>query len=182
MGERVARRIRGLVIASEWLDNIPVDVAEMTPDGPRIMLVDPGSGAERPGPAAGPAEQEWLRRWWPLRHPGERAELGPSSLRRVGGSNPAAGRAGDHQALDFGLRHVPRADDQARPAREFQEHREEARGFFGLAHVNRFSGKGSSVAQGWSWTERRPDCCAALRAIAQSRTAELRVEAIMASG
>ena len=59
-------RIRGLVIASEWLDNIPVDVAELTPDGPRIMLVDPGSGAEQPGPAAGPAEQEWLRQWWPL--------------------------------------------------------------------------------------------------------------------
>ena len=69
-------RIRGLVIASEWLDNIPVDVAELTPDGPRIMLVDPQSGAEQPGPAAGPAEREWLRRWWPLQHPGERAELG----------------------------------------------------------------------------------------------------------
>jgi len=69
-------RIRGLVIASEWLDNIPVDVAELAPDGPRIVLVDPGSGEERTGPAAGPAEQEWLRRWWPLRHPGTRAEVG----------------------------------------------------------------------------------------------------------
>ena len=69
-------RIRGLVIASEWLDNIPVDVAELTADGPRIVLVDPGSGAERTGPPAGPGEQEWLRRWWPLQHPGDRAELG----------------------------------------------------------------------------------------------------------
>jgi SAM-dependent MidA family methyltransferase len=69
-------RIRGLVVASEWLDNIPVDVAELTPDGPRIMLVDPGSGKERAGPPAGPAEREWLRRWWPLCHPGDRAELG----------------------------------------------------------------------------------------------------------
>ena len=69
-------RIRGLVIASEWLDNIPVNVAEMTPDGPRIVLVDPRSGAERTGPPAGPAEQDWLRRWWPLHHPGDRAELG----------------------------------------------------------------------------------------------------------
>ena len=69
-------RIRGLVIASEWLDNIPVDVAELTPDGPRIMLVDPGSGAEQPGPPARPAERDWLRRWWPLQHPGDRAELG----------------------------------------------------------------------------------------------------------
>jgi SAM-dependent MidA family methyltransferase len=51
-------------------------VAELTPDGPRIMLVDPGSGEERAGPPAGPAEREWLRRWWPLRHPGDRAELG----------------------------------------------------------------------------------------------------------
>jgi len=69
-------RIRGLVIASEWLDNIPVDVAELTPDGPRIMLVDPGSGAEQPGPPAGAAERDWLRRWWPLQHLGDRAELG----------------------------------------------------------------------------------------------------------
>jgi SAM-dependent MidA family methyltransferase len=69
-------RIRGLVIASEWLDNIPVDVAELTPGGPRIVLVDPRSGAERTGPPAGPAEQDWLRRWWPLHHPGDRAELG----------------------------------------------------------------------------------------------------------
>ena len=69
-------RIRGLVIASEWLDNIPVNVAELTPDGPRIVLVDPRSGAERAGPPAGPAEQDWLRRWWPLHQPGDRAELG----------------------------------------------------------------------------------------------------------
>jgi len=69
-------RIRGLVIASEWLDNIPVDVAELAPDGPRIVLVDPGTGAEQAGPPAGPAERDWLRRWWPLRHPGDRAELG----------------------------------------------------------------------------------------------------------
>jgi SAM-dependent MidA family methyltransferase len=69
-------RIRGLVIASEWLDNIPVDVAELAPDGPRIVLVDPGTGAEQAGPPAGAAERDWLRRWWPLRHPGDRAELG----------------------------------------------------------------------------------------------------------
>jgi SAM-dependent MidA family methyltransferase len=69
-------QIRGLVIASEWLDNIPVDVAELTPDGPRIILVDPVSGAEQAGPPAGPAEREWLHRWWPLHHPGDRAELG----------------------------------------------------------------------------------------------------------
>ena len=55
---------------------MPLDVAELTPDGPRLMLVDPGTGAERPGPPPAGADQAWQRRWWPLRQPGERAELG----------------------------------------------------------------------------------------------------------
>jgi SAM-dependent MidA family methyltransferase len=71
-------RITGLVVASEWLDNIPLDVAVLTPGGPRIVLVDPATGAERDGPAASPAELSWLREWWPLRQPGARAELGHS--------------------------------------------------------------------------------------------------------
>jgi SAM-dependent MidA family methyltransferase len=69
-------RITGLVIASEWLDNIPLDIAELTPDGPRIVLVDTASGAERDGPAASPADLAWLGQWWPLREPGARGELG----------------------------------------------------------------------------------------------------------
>lgn len=69
-------RITGLVMASEWLDNIPLDVAELGRDGPRLVLVDTATGAERSGPAIAPAELAWLRRWWPLRHPGDRAELG----------------------------------------------------------------------------------------------------------
>jgi SAM-dependent MidA family methyltransferase len=68
--------ITGLVIASEWLDNIPLDVAELTPDGPRLVLVETGSGAERPGPPPRPADLAWSRAWWPLREPGDRAELG----------------------------------------------------------------------------------------------------------
>jgi SAM-dependent MidA family methyltransferase len=69
-------RITGLVIASEWLDNIPLDVAELGTGGPRIVLVDTVSGAERGGPDVSPADLAWLRRWWPLHHAGERAELG----------------------------------------------------------------------------------------------------------
>ncbi len=69
-------RITGLVIASEWLDNVPLDVAELGDRGPRLVLVDTATGAERCGPAIAPADLAWLRRWWPLRHPGERAELG----------------------------------------------------------------------------------------------------------
>jgi SAM-dependent MidA family methyltransferase len=68
--------ITGLVIASEWLDNIPLDVAELTPDGPRLVLVETGSGAERPGPPPRPADLAWSRKWWPLHAPGDRAELG----------------------------------------------------------------------------------------------------------
>src|SRR5262249_41618610 len=48
--------ITGLVIASEWLDNIPLDVAELTPDGPRLVLVETASGAERTGPPPRPAD------------------------------------------------------------------------------------------------------------------------------
>jgi len=68
--------ITGLVIASEWLDNIPLDVAELTPDGPRLVLVETGSGEERPGPPPSPADLAWSRAWWPLHTPGDRAELG----------------------------------------------------------------------------------------------------------
>src|SRR5215470_10788190 len=68
--------ITGLVIASEWLDNVPLDVVELTPDGPRLVLVETESGAERPGPPPRPADLAWSRSWWPLQAPGDRAELG----------------------------------------------------------------------------------------------------------
>ncbi|MDF5758924.1 SAM-dependent methyltransferase [Spongiactinospora sp. TRM90649] len=65
----------GLVICNEWLDNVPLDVVEGTPDGPRTVLVDPATGEERLGPAPCPDDLAWLARWWPLR-PGRRAEIG----------------------------------------------------------------------------------------------------------
>jgi SAM-dependent MidA family methyltransferase len=68
--------ISGLVIANEWLDNIPVDVVEQTPDGPRLVLVDPGTGEERLGDVPEAADLAWLERWWPLHEVGERAEIG----------------------------------------------------------------------------------------------------------
>jgi SAM-dependent MidA family methyltransferase len=75
-GASIPRQVTGLVMASEWLDNLPLDVAELGPDGPRLVLVDPATGAERLGPRPCPADLDWLRRWWPLRRPGERAEIG----------------------------------------------------------------------------------------------------------
>jgi SAM-dependent MidA family methyltransferase len=68
--------ISGLVVASEWLDNIPLDVVELTPAGPAVVQVDPGTGAERAGPPPGPADLAWLRDWWPPLTPGDRAEVG----------------------------------------------------------------------------------------------------------
>ncbi|MGW5104093.1 SAM-dependent methyltransferase [Streptomyces sp. NPDC004100] len=69
--------ITGLLFANEWLDNVPVDVAETDPAGvPRAVLVAP-DGTERLGePLEGPAA-DWLARWWPLpAEPGARAEIG----------------------------------------------------------------------------------------------------------
>jgi SAM-dependent MidA family methyltransferase len=58
------RGITGLLFANEWLDNVPVDVAEVGPDGvPRLVLVR-GDGAERLGEAVTGADARWLRTWW----------------------------------------------------------------------------------------------------------------------
>jgi len=70
--------ITGLVIASEWLDNIPLDVVELTAAGPAVVQVDTATGAERPHGQPGPADLAWIRDWWPLRACGERAEVGRS--------------------------------------------------------------------------------------------------------
>jgi SAM-dependent MidA family methyltransferase len=70
---------RALVIANEWLDNVPLDVAEVDANGvPRLVHVDPATGAERLGAAVSGADAEWLERWWPLTHagPGIRVEIG----------------------------------------------------------------------------------------------------------
>ncbi|REE97945.1 SAM-dependent MidA family methyltransferase [Thermomonospora umbrina] len=68
--------ITGLVIANEWLDNVPLDVVELTPSGPRMVLVDPATGAERAGPVPSDEDLAWVERWWPLRALGDRAEVG----------------------------------------------------------------------------------------------------------
>jgi SAM-dependent MidA family methyltransferase len=66
--------IDGLLIAHEWLDNIPCDVVELDDDDVvRLVEVEPDTGAERLGE---PVESTWLDRWWPLKEPGMRAEIG----------------------------------------------------------------------------------------------------------
>ncbi|GAA4906916.1 SAM-dependent methyltransferase [Streptomyces coeruleoprunus] len=68
--------VRGLLFANEWLDNVPADVAEADDTGtPRYVEVRE-DGAERLGAPVTGADAAWLERWWPLREPGERAEIG----------------------------------------------------------------------------------------------------------
>ncbi|WP_033286129.1 SAM-dependent methyltransferase [Streptomyces sp. NRRL F-525] len=69
--------ITGLLFANEWLDNVPVEVAEVDPVGvPRRVLVRE-DGTERLGEPLSGAEAEWLARWWPLApEEGLRAEIG----------------------------------------------------------------------------------------------------------
>lgn len=69
--------VRGLLFANEWLDNVPVDVAEVDPAGtPRYVQVRTEDGAERLGEPVTGADAEWLDRWWPPDGPGARAEIG----------------------------------------------------------------------------------------------------------
>ncbi|MGC9670307.1 SAM-dependent methyltransferase [Planosporangium sp. 12N6] len=68
----------GVVVATEWLDNVPLDVVEVDDVGQvRYVLVDP-DGQERLGPMVEPADAAWLARWWPVEEtpPGTRAEVG----------------------------------------------------------------------------------------------------------
>jgi hypothetical protein len=68
--------VDGLIMANEWLDNVACDVVELTPAGPRVVLVDPETGHQSLGAAPVPADAAWLDRWWPLAEVGQRAEVG----------------------------------------------------------------------------------------------------------
>ncbi|MGC9381316.1 SAM-dependent methyltransferase [Streptomyces sp. MH13] len=67
----------GLLFANEWLDNVPVEVAEVDSAGVARRVLVRDDGTERLGEPVDGAEAAWLARWWPL--PGEeglRAEIG----------------------------------------------------------------------------------------------------------
>jgi SAM-dependent MidA family methyltransferase len=100
----------GLVVANEWLDNVPVDVVEVAVDGPLMVLVDPVTGHETPGGPVGVRDRDWLARWWPLdgSEPGDRAEVG---RRRDDAWAAAVGsvRHGLAVAVDYGHLRAERA-------------------------------------------------------------------------
>jgi SAM-dependent MidA family methyltransferase len=76
--QEIPKRVTGLLVANEWLDNVPVDVAQRASDGVRLVLVDPATGAERRGRLVSCEDQRWLDEWWPLDAGGvgDRAEIG----------------------------------------------------------------------------------------------------------
>lgn len=67
--------IRGLLIAHELLDNVPVDVVAFDAGAWRQVLVD-AAGDEAAGPAVSEDQQEWLAHWWPDPEDGDRVEVG----------------------------------------------------------------------------------------------------------
>jgi SAM-dependent MidA family methyltransferase len=64
-------RCTGMLIANEWLDNVPCNVVQRAADGLRLVLTDDALG---PPPTA--ADAGWVTRWWPLPAVGDRAEVG----------------------------------------------------------------------------------------------------------
>lgn len=102
--------VTGLLFANEWLDNVPVDVAQTDPDGvPRQVLVR-RDGTERLGEPVAGEDARWLERWWPLsaREGGEEARGGEAHGGETGenGDLPAgegeALRSGRGEALQAG--------------------------------------------------------------------------------
>lgn len=97
-------RVTGLLIATEWLDNVPLDVVV----GDRYVEVDPATGDERPGGPVDPADAAWLDRWWPPSDDGRRREVGRGRDDAWAGAVRAVER-GLAVAVDYGhlLDHRP---------------------------------------------------------------------------
>lgn len=94
--------VTGLVVAVEWLDVVPVAVVERTDAGLQAIEVA-DDGEERLAGPADDGDREWLKRWWPLAEPGDRAEVGRSRDDAWAGLVARALRAGVALAVDYGV-------------------------------------------------------------------------------
>lgn len=95
-------QLTGVLLSNEWLDNVPLDIAELDEAGvARYTMVDPATGEETSGAELEPADAAWLARWWPLTETGERAELG-RTRDAAWAEAVAAVRAGLAVAIDYG--------------------------------------------------------------------------------
>lgn len=91
-------RVDGLLIANEWLDNLPCVVVEVGDDAVvRELLVDAATGQEVVGQAL---DSPWQREWWPLAEAGARAELG--GPRDEAWADAVARVNGTAVAIDYG--------------------------------------------------------------------------------
>ena len=102
LGDLRPHGVTGVIIAHEWLDDIPVDVVARDEAGAlRHVLVEPHSGVEVPGDeiASGSDAQQWLNTWWgPVV---DRAEIG--IYRDVAWRDLCASlRCGAAVAIDYG--------------------------------------------------------------------------------
>jgi SAM-dependent MidA family methyltransferase len=93
--------IAGLLVATEWLDNVPLDIVDTDEQGrPRKVLVDRATGVETLGDRADPAELFWMSRWWA--GPG-RVEIGAPRDAAWAGAVDAV-RRGAALCVDYGHR------------------------------------------------------------------------------
>ena len=100
----------GLIVANEYLDNVPLDVVEVASQGLQRVLVVPSTGEESPGGPIGLRDAAWLAKWWPLDldAPGARAEVG-TSRDRAWASVVASLTRGVVVAIDYGHLRADRA-------------------------------------------------------------------------
>ncbi|MFE2168819.1 SAM-dependent methyltransferase [Streptomyces sp. NPDC059447] len=70
---RPPERTTGLLFANEWLDNVPLEIAE---DGRYVLVAS--DGEESPGGPLDAEDRAWLERWWPGAERTGRAEIGRS--------------------------------------------------------------------------------------------------------
>jgi len=100
--------VTGLLIANEWLDNVPCDVVQSTPDGWRAIDVAT-DGTECLGAAPDLEQQAWLSTWWPSDRSSDpdqtsaRAEIG---LRRDAAWQRAVAVLGRGVAVAIDYAHV----------------------------------------------------------------------------
>ncbi|MFJ8581905.1 SAM-dependent methyltransferase [Micromonospora sp. NPDC093277] len=99
--------ITGLLVATEWLDNVPLELAVHTGGIWRYLLVDPLTGDESPGPPLTPEDTTWLTRWWPAPTPPSGSSI--KEFASAGGPEPDA-----HLLINTAVRaEVGRARDAA---------------------------------------------------------------------
>lgn len=100
--QHLPSRYDGLVVANELLDTVPCEVVELDHQHAyRVVEVDVATGAERLGGRPSDDDLAWISRWWPLTHPGERAEVGRSRDKTWARICAGAGR-GICLAVDYG--------------------------------------------------------------------------------